>query len=78
MSTGVDGVLIIDDDYADMSATLKQQIERHGGMGNLAAMGRRLHQGTGLDFLYLRQSVAARLPLHRGDGIAVNRLMTDG
>ena len=35
LSTGVDGVLIVDDDYADMSDALKKQIDRYGGTDRL-------------------------------------------
>lgn len=35
LSKGSDGLLIIDDDYADMADKLKAQIEAHGGMSSL-------------------------------------------
>ena len=35
VSSGSDGVLIIDDEYPDMSAALKAEIDKLGGSGNL-------------------------------------------
>jgi glyoxylase-like metal-dependent hydrolase (beta-lactamase superfamily II) len=35
LSRGADGLLIIDDDYADMAAALKSEIEKLGGMNKL-------------------------------------------
>jgi cyclase len=35
LSKGKDGLLIVDDDYAEMSAPLKKEIEKHGGFDKL-------------------------------------------
>ncbi|WP_200821174.1 hypothetical protein [Oceanicoccus sp. KOV_DT_Chl] len=35
LSRGTDGLLIIDDDYAEMSTALKQKIDQYGGVNTL-------------------------------------------